>query len=265
MRNRTALLAAISDTARGLRRLLPQAWRATLSDKLAMKAYVAEVAPEAKTARVITVAARGEDLDLGQLPARCVLKANNGFNRNLVLHAPHDPAAVVQQANAWLAEDPAADLYPWEDHYRSIPPRVFIEEYLGDPGTPLIDHKVFVLHGRAQLIRVMSGRSGGKMQRIVMDREWNKLPAVRPPLPWQKQSWVETPVIPPKPTHLSALLTLSERLAGGLPFLSVDTYLLGPDIYIGELTFSPAGGTIPFPYPFDLKLGAALQLPTAQR
>lgn len=234
--------------------------RAALADKLAMKDYVARVVPEAKTARVISAAARGEDLDLRDLPARCVLKVNNGYNRNLVLEAPYDRVAMVLRANAWLAEDPVTEFFPWEDHYRDIPPRVFIEEFLGDPTTPLSDHKVFVFNGRAILIRVMSGRGSGKLQRIGMDRDWNPLPAHGPPLPWQNQSLIQTPNIPPKPPNLSLLLTFCERLAGNLPFVSVDTYLVGDDIYIGELTFSPGGGAIAFTTAFDAQLGEAWHL-----
>jgi hypothetical protein len=236
--------------------------RAQLADKLALKAYVARVTPEAKTARVITAAPRGEALDLTNLPERCVLKVNNGYQRNLVLRAPHDSGAIVARANAWLAEDPAAGLFPWETHYRAIPPMVFIEAFLGDPHAPsLTDHKVFVFGGRAKFIRVMSARVEGKMQRIVIDPDWNILPGVREPLPWQSPSWRQTAEPPPKPANLSTLLSISERLAGDLPFVSVDTYLLGDDIYIGELTFSPAGGAIPFPYPFDLQLGEQWALP----
>ncbi len=235
--------------------------RAQLADKLGVKAYVARVAPEARTADVLTVASRGEDLDTHDLPDVCVLKANNGYARNLVLRAPHDRDAIVQQANAWLAQDPCEGLFPWESHYRSIPPRVFIEEFLSEDGNAsLTDYKVFVLHGTPALVRVMGDRTQNRFSRGVFSVDWQRLDAFREPLPWQDAHASVAMADIPKPPLLPQLLQVSEKLAAGMPFVSVDAYLIHGAVYVGELTFSPAGGAVPFPYAFDVALGRQLKV-----
>jgi hypothetical protein len=77
-----------------------------------------------------------------------VLKPNNNSQLVRILERPFDAAEVIALANRWLALDPSADRPAWERHYRRIPPRVFIEGYLGDdPKHRIDDHRVFAVCG----------------------------------------------------------------------------------------------------------------------
>ncbi len=236
--------------------------RARLADKLAVKDYVARVTPEARTPRVITVAERGEDLDLTSLPDTCVPKANNGYARNLILRAPHDHHAIVRQANAWLAQDPSEGLFPWETHYREIPPRVFIEDFLSEDGHAIPrDYKVHVFHGHAVMLQFVRDEPGASVSRITMDRDWRTVRGIRSPLPWQVPLHDPHDEPPPRPPELDQLLGISETLAGDIPFVRVDAYIVKGEVFIGEITFSPWGGAVPLPFALDLALGQRLRVP----
>ncbi|MFV0557462.1 MAG: ATP-grasp fold amidoligase family protein, partial [Enterococcus sp.] len=45
------------------------------------------------------------------------------------------------------------------------------------------------------------------------------------------------------------------------PFVRVDFFMGNGQLYLGELTFTPAGGLHVYPKTFDLWLGEQLQLP----
>ena len=44
-------------------------------------------------------------------------------------------------------------------------------------------------------------------------------------------------VIPPKPYLFNEMKAIAEKLSQGIPFVRVDLYVIGGNIYFGELTF----------------------------
>lgn len=68
------------------------------------------------------------------------------------------------------------------------------------------------------------------------------------------------------PSTLPQMISLAETLSCGIPFLRVDFYTIGMDIFFGELTFFPTSGMTPFePKDWDKKLGDMLILPTKNK
>ena len=66
----------------------------------------------------------------------------------------------------------------------------------------------------------------------------------------------------PLPKFKDKMIELAEKLSAGYPFLRVDFYEIGDQIYFGELTFYPASGFGPFvPEEWDLILGSWIELP----
>lgn len=236
--------------------------RARLSDKLAAKAYVAEVAPWVRTAKVLQVAAPGERLDLADLPDVSVLKANNDSGRVRVLRQPVPEAEIADLAERWLQADPCERKYPWERHYGEIPPRVFVEEFLGDdPTRRIADYRISVFHGRVHSMTVQFGRRGPTGRpAYTFDRDWRVLPVGRP-IPGGPARIADPAGAPPRPPDLDRLVRAAELLAGDLPYVRVDLYRERGEIWFGELTFSPKGGHVPLPYGFDLEMGEQLRLP----
>lgn len=58
------------------------------------------------------------------------------------------------------------------------------------------------------------------------------------------------------------MLKIAKALSFQMPFVRVDLYDIGDQIYFGELTFFPASGTGPIaPLEWDYKIGDMLTLP----
>ena len=61
------------------------------------------------------------------------------------------------------------------------------------------------------------------------------------------------------------MIALAEKLSAGYPFLRVDFYEIGQQIYFGELTFFPASGFGQFePKEWDYTLGSWIPLPNVK-
>lgn len=63
----------------------------------------------------------------------------------------------------------------------------------------------------------------------------------------------------PKPVAYDKALIIAEQLSVDFDFIRVDLYLVGSDVYFGELTNTPANGFEKFtPTSLDFELGSKL-------
>ena len=134
-----------------------------------------------------------------------------------------------------------------EWHYKDIEPRIFAEEMLGDTQKhSLIDYKIHTMQNIISHIEVITDRHTGQKE-IAMDTKWHKVP-----FDYEKKSLQ----IPQKPIMLDKMLDMSLLLAQAFQYVRVDLYCVEMNIYVGELTFTPCGGTDKFtPQEWDKKLG----------
>lgn len=230
-----------------------------LADKLAMRDYVAEVAPECRTPEVYTVSDSADTFDFAALPERAVIKATHGSGFVAFWRQGADRAALRARMARWLETPYARHANEWV--YADLAPRLFAEADLSDErGHPPPDYKLFTYAGHVAFVSVLGGR-GERLFARFFDRDWRQLPAFRrdvpggPPVPP-----VGAP--PPRPPQLAALIDAAERLGRPFPFVRVDAYLHDDRVYVGELTFFPASGhTEFFPPAFEYTLAEPLVLP----
>ena len=65
----------------------------------------------------------------------------------------------------------------------------------------------------------------------------------------------------PEPWNFDGMKALASKLAAGFPFVRVDLYNTGENIYFGELTFYPASGLGHFtPDCWDNKIGSLMNV-----
>jgi hypothetical protein len=240
-----------------------EALRAQWADKIAAKDLARSVVPWLDVAPILTAGARGEDLDLAALPERSVLKPNNNSQRIRILQRPFDAAEVIALANRWLALDPSADRPAWERHYRRIPPRVFVEAYLGDDPTRyyIHDHRVFVFHGRAEFVWMGVYDPRGGLHTLQVDRDHRLLAWPRAKRMGARPTLPDASLLPPRPQAHEAILAAAEAIAAPFPFARVDFYLQHGKVYFGEVTFAPSGTFLGFPPDLDRELGRLLRVP----
>lgn len=211
----------------------------TLSDKVAVRAYVRERVGERYLAEHYAVWTRADDFALGPLPERFVLKPNNACKRIVVVRdkAAHVEADLRATLARWLSTGYGKATNEW--WYRRIAPAVFAEELLEPaPGfTSPREIKFTLFHG---VIRIMACHHDrfGAFRQTYYDEHWRRFPWSRDTLPG--------PDFDPPP-QLEEMQDVARRLADGHRFVRVDLYALPSGrIAFGEMTFCPGAAYTAF-------------------
>ena len=219
------------------------------TDKYEVRAYVQAVAGAELLPQIYCLAEHPRQIDFRNLPDRFVVKPTHGSGWVSIIRdkAALDIPSLISRCNCWLSQNYANKHH--ERIYRSIPPRIMVEELIDDgtDGGP-IDYKFFVFHGRVEMIGAIFGRFA-QTYAYHCDRDWNQIhvglgyPAL------------ERRAAAPKQLH--ELVRIAELLGKDLEFVRVDLYAPGSRIIFGEMTTTPGAGLDIFhPASFDEYLGS---------
>ena len=170
------------------------------------------------------------------LPNRFVIKCNHGAGYNILVpdKSKVDVEEVVAKLSRWIQED------YWklfcEPQYKHVKKCILIEEFLGnEAGDPPVDYKCYCFNGRCELIMACIERASGKAKFFFYDRDWN--------LQMLTQECYDYPEISvEKPAVLESAISYAEAVSKDFPFVRVDLYVVGTEVYLGEMTFVPCGG-----------------------
>jgi hypothetical protein len=222
---------------------------ATMSDKIAVRDYVAaRMGPDILPV-LHHVTETPHDLPFASLPDRFVLKASHGSGWVHVVRnrAAASEADLVTLCKSWLAQNFYEMTQEWA--YKDIPRRILVEEFLDNgAGESAEDFKFFTFNGRVEFIQIDLARFTGHRKNF-FDRDWNPV-ALR-------QECENFPGPIPRPGNLAALIECAETLAREIDFVRVDLYSVKDRIYFGELTTTPGNGFFRFDPPdFDERFGA---------
>lgn len=222
------------------------------SDKYAVRDYV-----KAKGLEDILVPLCGgpycdvKEINYKKLPKQFAMKAAHGCGMNLICEDKDaiDRKEVLRLANRWLHEDyPRACIEP---HYKKIPRRVIVEEFLQDADT-IIDYKFHCFHGKPDFILVCGNRAQGVQKRLYT-LDWESIDEM---VGSEKGTYEFE-----QPEKLDEMLKICRILAADFDFVRVDLYEIHGKIYFGELTFSPASGVLPnFSEKFLIEKGKLLDI-----
>ncbi|KIG07608.1 ATP-grasp fold amidoligase family protein [Caballeronia concitans] len=243
-----------------LRRCLhPDPRYVDLSDKLAVRDYIARKIGPQYLIPLLAAPSVFTKTVFDELPKAFVMKANHGSGFVKVVRDKSTTSfeELSQLAQEWLT----TDFYriARERHYRAIKPRIFFEELLlDDTGTVPPDLKFHVFNEKSGkqtiYILVISDRFGAIPHGDTFDANWN-VQNIR--FGHYKPS--ETPV--PRPENLDALLETAGALARDFEYVRVDLYSLRDKIYFGELTFTPGAGVLRMqPDSVDYEWGRMLEM-----
>jgi len=221
---------------------------ARLQDKYAAREYVKERIGEQALPRLYWVTKDPADIPFDTLPEKFVVKPSHasGWIALVPDKARLNQRELVETCHRWLRKN--FFYHARERHYKSIVPRIMIEEYISDGTGPVpTDYKLHVFGGRVEIISAMSGRFRD-IRCTVHRRPWTKLN-----IKWELEQ-IEKDPAPPR--HLETMIEYAEALANGLDYIRVDLYDTADKVYFGELTPTPAAGTAPFePREFDHDMG----------
>ncbi|VXC70178.1 conserved hypothetical protein [Burkholderia sp. 8Y] len=243
-----------------LRRCLsPDPRYVKLSDKLAVRDFVAERIGHEHLIPLLAEPPRFTQAVFDSLPSAFVMKANHGSGFVEVVRDKSQTSfdKLSRMAQAWLS----TDFYriARERHYREIEPRIFFETLLLDEtGVVPADLKFHVFNPRSGkpiiYALVISDRFGPTPRGDVFDANWQVQD-----ITFGQYKKSPTPV--PRPDNLEELLATAAALARDFDYVRVDLYTLGDKIYFGELTFTPGAGVLPMgPDRVDYEWGRLLDL-----
>ena len=222
--------------------------RTTLSDKLAVRQWVADKIGEEYLTPIIGVWKSFDDIDFTDFPKKFALKCTHGTACNIIVEDKEkfNVLTAKEKIDKWMGINYA--YFSFELQYKDIKPRIIAEEYMENDGKDLYDYKFYCYGGKAKYIQFLSDRKR-KLRMAYLDTNWNKLPFVH-----------DHPMITenlPRPDNLDEMIRVAETLSVGFPYVRVDLYRLDDGtIRFGEMTFTPAGGGQNFNPSFaDMLLG----------
>lgn len=134
-----------------------------------------------------------------------------------------------------------------ELHYKSINPRLIIEEFIQPQSGELFDFKFWVFNGRVEFVHVAKNLLSHKLSKVadnrrVYTRDWQTAP-------FQREKHLAQPM--EKPASINEMIAIAETLSKGWPFMRLDLYYYDDQIKFGEMTPTPGAGRKGF-YPLQM-------------
>ncbi len=177
------------------------------------------------------------DIDFDKLPNQFVMKCTHACAFNMIVKdkLKLDIEEARKKFNKWLKTNYGNKTV--EKHYSPITPRIIIEKYIGELDSLPVEYKIHVFNGKAHSMYVVTGRG--------VDIRYNNYYIDWTPFDGsQFNGWKKTDYPLKKPENWDEMVKIAENLADKFPFVRVDLYNIKGKIYFGEMTFTPAKGTL---------------------
>lgn len=229
-----------------------------LADKYAVRDYVVERIGEKYLVPLLYKWDSPEDIDFKSLPAKFVIKPNNGSYDTIICRnkATADFDKIRRKMGKAFKCRFGYDTA--EMHYLRIKPCIIVEELL-ECETPggLIDYKIWCFEGKPYCIFVCANRDNihHSTDFIYYDLNWERHPEFI-------KSTFKNSFHCPRPDNLAELLQIASKLSAGLPQARIDLYDINNHIFFGEITLSSNFGMMPYFTEQALnEMGAQFSLP----
>jgi hypothetical protein len=212
---------------------------AILCDKLAVREFIAERIGAELLPPLLWSGREPEAVPLETIERPFIVKGTHASGHLLrVIASDHlDLEGTRETLRQWLRHNHAI-LYD-EPGYRHVEPGLMIERLLSRPdGAAPIERKVWVFHGRVQLVQTLLNDGVANHHAAFHDRAWRRHA-------WYLRSPPNPEPFAPPP-QLDQIIEVAERLGADFDHVRVDFYDTHDRIWIGEMTTYPYGGLVPF-------------------
>ena len=205
--------------------------------RVGVRDYLKEKGLEEYLIPVYGIYDKFEDIDFDKLPNCFVMKCTHGSAMNYICYdkSKIDYTALKKKFNKWLKTNYGKKTV--ELHYSPIKPQIIIEKLMLDNGELPTEYKIHVFNGEAKSLYVVTGR-GKDIRYNNYYIDWTPFDGS------QFNGWKKTDYPLKKPANFENMALLSEKIAKDFPFVRVDLYNINGKIYFGEMTFTPAKGTL---------------------
>jgi hypothetical protein len=236
----------------------PNPLMSLVADKIAVRDYLLYRGGHIQAPRLIAHGWTSDELATAALPRQFVLKTSFGSGQNHIERkAKSTPrSALVAKLNTWMRYD------QWrstgEFHYRHVPKRWLVEEYVPSAPGGQIEYKVFCMMGEPVFILVAKNRTAASYQRNLYWPDWT-------PTDFHWKGFPIDPVPVPRPARLEEILADARRYAQDFLSVRVDFFeSTGGRLDFSELTFASAAARVPFtPDEANVRLGDTIDLSRA--
>ena len=224
--------------------------RRVLADRVDVRDYVVRRAPACRLVPVLGTFDALTPAIWDALPEAFVLKAAHGSGMVRICRAKSTESfeTVHAETVGWLTKDFGGLTNEWV--YDTLPRRLVAEAFLDDgSGEAPLDYKFFCFGGRVELVQVDVDRFTRHV-RSLYTRDFTRIPG--------ELVYPAGPDLT-RPAAFDAAVAIAERLSREIDFVRVDLYLIGNDVYFGEMTCFPESGCGEFrPRQLDRDLGVLL-------
>ncbi len=228
------------------------------ADKFAVKDYVMQTVGAEYTVPTIASWSDPDDIDFDALPDQFVLKVNwsSGYNIIVKDKSQLDQENTRAQLRRWIQPDRNAYYQYFNWGFKHMKPVIYAEEYLEQIAGQVYDYKFFMCDGKYEFMLIATDRANDDdLTHDFFDNKFNRID-----LTYGELKSANT--VPQKPKNYDKMVELAEKLSAPFPFVRVDFYEVGNRVYLGEMTFYPAGGLKPFhPAEWDYTFGSKINLP----
>lgn len=224
-------------------------------DKYAVKKLVSDLIGEKYIIPTLGVWDRFEDIDFDVLPDQFVLKCTHDSGGLVIVRdkSKMDKAAAKKKFKIALNRNPYDVTREWP--YKNVRPRIIAEQYMQDGETSCLPvYKILNFGGEPKIIQAIQNDKTPEESIDYFDTNWNKLDL--------RQNYPNSATPLERPAALEEMLSLAERLSGGMPLVRTDFYTVNGKVYFSEFTFFSDSGFAKFnPPEWDDKLGGWITLP----
>ena len=230
-----------------------------LVDKYAVRKHIKSVIGEQYSFPLIGHWTRFEDIDFSTLPESFVIKCNHDSGsvrviKNKSALTKKDIEELKKHFTKRLRRDfyYAGREYP----YKGVKPCILIEKYMSDEKqevSGLNDYKFFCFNGVPKIVLIVTDRATD-CRYDFYDMDFNHLD-----LRYGKGR--DDDKIQ-KPEFFDEMQEVAAKLSKGIPFVRMDLYEVGGQVYFGEYTFFDGGGfQFLKPEKWEYKMGSWINLP----
>lgn len=231
----------------------------TMVDKASAKEFAAMTIGREFIVPSIGVYDDFADIDIDALPERFVIKCTHDSNSTIVCKDKDsfDFPAAEKKLRGKMKINYYLRGREWP--YKSIKPRIIIEQYLKDEKDgELRDYKFFCFNGEPKVLYITQGR--GVSEPTVadfFDMDFNHLD--------MRIDHETADVLPHKPLNFELMKELAAKLSDKIPHVRVDFYEVNGRVFFGEMTFFHCSGFKKVSPPeWERKMGEWIVLPEKQ-
>lgn len=206
------------------------------ASRVGVREYIKELGLDEYLIPCLGIYDNFDDINFAELPNQFVMKCSHACAFNMIVKdkSTLDINEARKKFDKWLKTNYGKKTI--ELHYAKIKPQIIIEKYIGGLELPL-EYKIHVFNGKAKNLYVVSGR-GKDIRYNNYYIDWTPFDGS------QFNGWKKTDYPLNKPENFDEMIKLAETLAKPFPFVRVDLYNIDGKIYFGEMTFTPAKGTL---------------------